>query len=80
MNKKRLEGKWRQARGAVKKRLGNLTADKREQTEGDADRLIGKVQGKYGTAREEVAAILSGVKKEMAKPRRAKSAQEIGRY
>ena len=76
MNKERLEGKWRQARGTVKKQLGNLTGDQREQTEGDADRLIGKVLEQYGTAREEAAATLSGVKKEMAKPRRAKSARE----
>jgi len=76
MNKKRLEGKWRQARGTVKKQLGNLTGDQRKQTEGDVDRLIGKVQEKYETAREEVAATLSGVKEEMAKPRMARSAQE----
>jgi len=76
MNKIGLEGKWRQARGTVQKQLGNLTGDQREQTEGDADRLIGKVQEKYGTAREKVAATFSGVKKEMVKPLRAKSARE----
>lgn len=76
MNKLRLEGKWRQVRGTAKKQLGNLTGDRREQAEGDADRLIGKVQETYGAAREKVAATLSGVKKEMAKPRRARSAEE----
>jgi len=76
MNKDRLKGKWRQARGTVKKQLGNLTGDRREQTEGDADRLIGKVQEKYGTAREKVAATFSSVKKEMANPPRAMSARE----
>jgi len=76
MNQDQLKGKGRQLRGSVKKQWGKLTGDQRKQTEGDADRLIGKVQEKYGSAREEVAATLSSVKKEMAKPRTAKSAQE----
>jgi len=55
MNKDQVKGKWRQVRGIAKKQVGKLTGSRREQTEGDADRLIGKVQETYGKVREGLA-------------------------
>jgi len=53
MNRDQLKGKWRQVRGHVKKQWGKLTDDDLEQVEGDYDKLLGKIQERYGIAREE---------------------------
>ncbi|HLJ59236.1 MAG TPA: CsbD family protein [bacterium] len=53
MNRDQLKGKWRQLRGHVKKQWGKLTDDDLEQVEGDYDKLLGKIQERYGIAREE---------------------------
>jgi uncharacterized protein YjbJ (UPF0337 family) len=47
-----LQGKWKQLRGAVKERWGELTDDDVDQVEGNFDRLVGKLQEKYGYAKE----------------------------
>jgi len=54
MNKDQFNGKWRQLRGAVKKQWGKLTDDELDQMAGDYDQLVGKIQERYGTAREEI--------------------------
>ena len=48
-------GKWKQAKGTVKERWGEITDDEYRQTEGNVDQLAGKIQEKYGHAKEEVA-------------------------
>lgn len=48
-------GKWQQAKGAVKERWGEITDDEYRQTEGNIDQLAGKIQEKYGHAKEDVA-------------------------
>lgn len=53
MNRDQLKGKWRQVRGHVKKQWGKLTDDDLEQVEGDYDKLLGKIQERYGIAHEE---------------------------
>jgi uncharacterized protein YjbJ (UPF0337 family) len=42
------EGKWRQLKGEVRKRWGQLTDDEIEEMEGRQEKLIGKLQEKYG--------------------------------
>jgi uncharacterized protein YjbJ (UPF0337 family) len=54
MNKDQWQGKWRQVRGTIKKEWGKLTDDELDQVQGDYDRLIGKIQERYGTSREEI--------------------------
>ena len=54
MNKDQWQGKWRQVRGTIKKEWGKLTDDDFDQVQGDYDRLIGKIQERYGTKREEI--------------------------
>ena len=54
VNKDQWQGKWRQARGTIKKEWGKLTDDDLDQVQGDYDRLIGKIQERYGTQREEI--------------------------
>ena len=53
MNWDQVKGKWKQARGEAKKQWGKLTDDELAMIDGQRDLLIGKVQEKYGIAREE---------------------------
>lgn len=48
-----LKGKWMQLRGQIKEKWGELTDDEIDQIEGRRDRLIGKLQEKYGYTRQE---------------------------
>ena len=53
MNEDILKGKWRQIKGEVKSRWGKLTDDDVDRVEGDAEKLIGRVQERYGYQRDE---------------------------
>ena len=53
MNWDIVKGKWKQATGSAKTQWGKLTDDELTQIEGNRDKLIGKVQEKYGLAKEE---------------------------
>jgi uncharacterized protein YjbJ (UPF0337 family) len=47
-----LKGKWKQIRGEAKKWWGELTDDELDQIAGERDKLVGKVQERYGWTRE----------------------------
>ncbi len=47
MNKDILKGKWMQMKGDVRKQWGKLTDNDIEQIQGDAEKLIGKLQERY---------------------------------
>jgi uncharacterized protein YjbJ (UPF0337 family) len=53
INSDRTAGAWRQIKGKVKERWGKLTDDEIDQLEGRGERLAGKLQEKYGLARDE---------------------------
>jgi uncharacterized protein YjbJ (UPF0337 family) len=53
MNNDRLAGAWHQIKGKVKQQWGKLTDDDLRQLEGDGEQLAGKLQERYGLAREE---------------------------
>lgn len=53
MNSDELKGKWKQLQGSVKQQWGKLTDDELKEIEGNQDKLVGKIQEKYGVAREE---------------------------
>ncbi len=48
MNKDRIQGSAKQAKGAVKQAAGKLTGDAKLQSEGTADKVEGKVQNAVG--------------------------------
>ena len=48
MNRNILEGKWKQLRGAVREKWGELTDDEFDQIAGNSDRLAGLLQERYG--------------------------------
>jgi uncharacterized protein YjbJ (UPF0337 family) len=53
MNTDVLKGKWHQLKGEVRERWGKLTDDEVEQVGGNAEKLTGLVQERYGYARDE---------------------------
>jgi uncharacterized protein YjbJ (UPF0337 family) len=53
MNEDILKGKWKQLKGEVKSQWGKLTDDDLDRAEGDAEKLIGRVQERYGYQRDE---------------------------
>jgi uncharacterized protein YjbJ (UPF0337 family) len=53
MNEDILKGKWRQIKGEVKSRWGKLTDDDMDVVAGDAEKLIGRVQERYGYQRDQ---------------------------
>lgn len=55
MNRDRLEGNWRQCRGRLKTCWGNLTNDCRTVADGARDRFLGRLQERYGIAKESTA-------------------------
>jgi uncharacterized protein YjbJ (UPF0337 family) len=53
MNWDRVEGNWKQLKGAVKTRWGKLTDDDFDVIAGKRDQLAGKIQERYGIAKDE---------------------------
>ncbi|HSH84664.1 MAG TPA: CsbD family protein [Guyparkeria sp.] len=53
MDSDRIKGNWNQIKGRIKQEWGQLTDDDLAEAEGHRDFLIGKVQEKYGIAKDE---------------------------
>ena len=53
MNWDQMEGKWKQLTGKVREQFGKLTDDDIAVAAGNRDRFIGRLQERYGIAREE---------------------------
>jgi uncharacterized protein YjbJ (UPF0337 family) len=51
-----LKGKWKQFKGAIKERWGELTDDEVDEIDGESDRLLGMLQERYGYAKEKAEA------------------------
>lgn len=52
INKDIIGGKWTQIKGKVKEKWGDLTDDDLQVAEGNAEYLSGRLQERYGYARE----------------------------
>jgi uncharacterized protein YjbJ (UPF0337 family) len=53
MNSEQMSGKWKQMKGAAKQQWGKLTDDDLEVIAGKRESLIGKLQERYGMAKQE---------------------------
>jgi uncharacterized protein YjbJ (UPF0337 family) len=53
MNWDQVEGKWKQMKGSAKQQWGKLTDDDLTAINGNRDKLVGKMQERYGIARDE---------------------------
>ena len=60
-NKDEVEGKFDQARGAVKENVGDAIDDERMQSEGAAERAGGNIQEGFGTARRKVGETINDI-------------------
>ena len=54
MNTDILKGKWNQLKGEVRNRWGKLTDDDVAQIQGNVEKMIGKLQERYGYAKDQV--------------------------
>jgi uncharacterized protein YjbJ (UPF0337 family) len=48
MNKDIFEGKWKQLKGNIREKWGNLTDDDVEKIAGKYENLLGRIQERYG--------------------------------
>ena len=48
-----IKGKWKQATGSAKATWGELTDDDLQKIDGEREKLVGKVQAKYGLSKDE---------------------------
>lgn len=55
MNEDRIKGKWKQLAGTLKEKWGKLTDDDLKVAEGNSEYLAGKIQERYGLAKDEAA-------------------------
>jgi uncharacterized protein YjbJ (UPF0337 family) len=53
MNWDQMEGKWKQMKGSLKEKFGKLTDDDLQTINGSRDKFVGKLQERYGYAKEE---------------------------
>ena len=53
MNTDQLKGNWEQIVGKAKEKWGKLTDNDWQVVEGKRDQLVGRIQERYGIAREE---------------------------
>jgi uncharacterized protein YjbJ (UPF0337 family) len=53
MDWNRVEGNWKQVKGAVKQQWGKLTEDDLAQIDGSREKLEGIIQERYGIAKDE---------------------------
>jgi uncharacterized protein YjbJ (UPF0337 family) len=62
MNWDQVKGNWKQVKGTIKAQWGRLTDDELDEINGEREKLIGKIQERYGIAREEAERQVEGMK------------------
>ena len=68
MNWDIIEGKWKQAAGAVKTKWGKLTDDDLKAIAGKRDQLVGKLQERYGLAKDQAEKQLADFERDFRDP------------
>ena len=60
MNWDQAKGQWNQLKGSVRKQWGKLTDDDLDVIAGERERLVGKIQERYGIAKEDAERQVAG--------------------
>ena len=60
-NSDEVEGKFDQAKGAIKDKVGEVTGNERLEAEGEAERAGGNLQEGFGTARRKVGETIDDI-------------------
>jgi len=68
MNWDIIEGKWKQASGMAKTKWGKLTDDDLKAVAGKKDQLIGKLQERYGLAKDQAEKQLADFERDFQDP------------
>lgn len=53
MNWDQVEGQWKDVKGQLRAKWGKLTDDDLEEARGNRERLVGRLQARYGDAKED---------------------------
>ena len=53
MNWDKISGQWKQFKGKAKEKWGKLTDDEIDVIQGKRDQLVGKIQERYGVAKDQ---------------------------
>ena len=56
MNSDIAEGKWKQLKGKIQQKWGDITDDEMDKINGDRQEFIGMMQEKYGKTKQEAEA------------------------
>jgi len=85
MNWDQVEGKWKQYKGGIKEKWGKLTDGDLDVIEGRRQILIGRIQERYGIAKEEAEAqadeyVKSLKAEDKEQVREQRKAQRAGRH
>ncbi|MDF3982795.1 CsbD family protein [Luteibacter sp. PPL201] len=54
MNEDVIKGQWKQLKGRIKAKWGQLTDDDLDVAEGNSEYLAGRIQERYGRAKDDV--------------------------
>lgn len=54
MNEDIIKGNWKQLKGMVQQKWGELTNDDLDRIEGSREELVGRIQERYGKSKDEV--------------------------
>jgi uncharacterized protein YjbJ (UPF0337 family) len=71
MNDDVLKGKWMQFKGQIKQKWGEITDDELDQINGQRDQLVGKIQERYGLAKDAANRELDALIATEPEPRRS---------
>ncbi len=64
MNKDTFEGNWKQLKGKVKEKWGELTDD---ELDGNREQLVGKIHERYGKTKDEADEEIENASKEWSR-------------
>jgi uncharacterized protein YjbJ (UPF0337 family) len=53
MNWDQIKGKWHEVKGSIRAKWADLTDDDLDEMDGNREKMVGKIQQKYGVAKEE---------------------------
>ena len=65
----RIEGSWKQMSGKVKEQWGKLTDDDLQTVAGKRDQLLGKIQERYGYAKDKAESEVRDFERRMDEPK-----------
>jgi uncharacterized protein YjbJ (UPF0337 family) len=78
INQQEIQGHWNELRGKVKEKWGQLTDQDLQIVGGNVDQVIGRIQQKTGTAREEIENFLSHAMETPTGERVRQVARDVG--